>query len=47
MRDCQIVLHPIEDSANVNKRRAEMGLKPVAEYIQTIESAMKLSPPQP
>ncbi len=47
MRDGKVVLDPIDDSANVDTRRAEMGLKPVAEYIRMIESAMKLPPPQP
>jgi len=26
------VLYPIEDEANVDKRRAEVGLSPLAEY---------------
>lgn len=31
------VLYPIEDEANVDKRRAEVGLSPLAEYKQTLK----------
>ena len=31
------VLYAIEDEANVNKRRAEVGLSPLAEYLQTLK----------
>lgn len=30
------VPHPIEDEANVDKRRAEVGLEPLSEYIERI-----------
>ncbi len=31
------VLEPIEDEANVDKRRAEVGLSPLAEYIELLK----------
>lgn len=30
-----LVFHPIEDEANVDRRRAEMGLEPIAEYAKS------------
>jgi Family of unknown function (DUF6624) len=30
--------HPIEDAANVDKRRAEVGLTPLAEYLKTAQA---------
>jgi hypothetical protein len=36
---------PIEDPANVDKRRAEMGLEPLAEYKKIIEQVYGTKPP--
>ncbi len=35
--DGKLVLNPIEDEANVDKRRAEIGLPPMAEYVKMLE----------
>jgi hypothetical protein len=37
-RDGRLEPQPIEDEANVDKRRAEVGLKPLAEYRRQMES---------
>jgi hypothetical protein len=35
-KDGKLVPLPIEDEANVDKRRAAMGLKPLKEYLESI-----------
>jgi hypothetical protein len=37
--DGKVVLHPIEDSATVDQRRAEVGLPPLADYVRMLDSA--------
>jgi hypothetical protein len=40
--DGKLVIDPIEDEANVDKRRAELGLPPMAEYITMLEEMYHL-----
>jgi hypothetical protein len=37
--DGKLEPRPVEDAANVNKRRAEVGLPPLADYVKDLESA--------
>lgn len=37
--DGKVVLHPIEDSAGVDQRRAELGLPSLADYVRMLDSA--------
>lgn len=46
MRDGQLVLDPIADSAGVDARRARMGMLPLREYVRLIYS-MYLKQPTP
>ncbi len=39
----KLVLEPIEDEANVDRRRAEIGLPPLAEYLRLAEEMYQLS----
>lgn len=39
----KLVLEPIEDEANVDRRRAEIGLPPIAEYLRLAEEMYQLS----
>ncbi len=39
----KLVLEPIEDDANVDRRRAEMGLPPLGEYLKMAEEMYQLS----
>jgi hypothetical protein len=41
LRDGRWVLDPIADSANVDARRAAMGLMPLAEYVRKVDSVMR------
>jgi hypothetical protein len=41
MKDTLVVVKPIEDSANVDKRRAEVGLYPLSVYIEMTKFVMK------
>lgn len=40
----ELELHPIEDEVNVDKRRAEMGMMPLAEYLKLFD--MEYTPPE-
>ncbi len=40
--DGKLVVNPIEDEANVDKRRAELGLPPMAEYVKMLEEMYHL-----
>lgn len=40
-------LQPIEDEANVDKRRAEVGLGPLADYLERLREFYKSKPPTP
>ncbi len=40
--DGELVLDPIEDEPNVDKRRAEIGLPPLAEYLKMAEETYQL-----
>jgi hypothetical protein len=40
-KDSLVVAKPIEDSANVDKRRAEVGLYPLSVYIEVSKFIMK------
>jgi outer membrane protein assembly factor BamB len=42
----EVKFDPIEDEANVDKRRAEIGLQPLAEYKKLIEQLYKAGPKQ-
>jgi len=46
MRDGQLVLDPIADSAGVDARRARMGMMPLSEYVRLMDS-MYLKRPTP
>jgi hypothetical protein len=37
IHDGRVVVHPIEDEPNVDVRRAELGLPPLAEYLRILE----------
>jgi hypothetical protein len=37
----ELVLHPIEDEANVDKRREELGLPKLAEYLKIVKTQLK------
>lgn len=39
LADGRVVLDPIEDSAGVDERRAELGLVPLSEYVDSLERA--------
>jgi hypothetical protein len=43
--DGKVVVEPIEDEANVDRRRKEVGLPPLAEYLKQVEEFMKGKPP--
>jgi hypothetical protein len=43
--DGKEVPEPIEDEANVDKRRKEIGLPPLAEYIKQVQELMTPKPP--
>jgi hypothetical protein len=43
--DRKLVPEPIEDEANVDKRRKEVGLAPLAEYLRQVEEFTKGKPP--
>ncbi|HET7711187.1 MAG TPA: DUF6624 domain-containing protein [Thermoanaerobaculia bacterium] len=45
-KDGTMVPHPIEDEANVDKRRAEVGLGPLAEYAEQLRAAYKRPTPK-
>jgi hypothetical protein len=40
--DGRLVAHPIEDEANVDARRAEVGLMPMAGYAKQLAEGYKL-----
>jgi len=46
MRDGQLVLDPIADSAGVDARRARMGMMPLSQYVRLMDS-MYLKRPTP
>ena len=41
----EVVFQPIEDEAEVDKRRAEIGLSPLAEYKRLVEKMYRPTPP--
>jgi hypothetical protein len=41
-KDGKLVLSPTKDIANLEKRRAKIGLPPLAEYIKTLEEIYHL-----
>jgi hypothetical protein len=45
-KDGELVPSPIEDEANVDKRRKEVGLDTLAEYTKTVRELYKTPPPE-
>jgi hypothetical protein len=46
MKDGELVPSPIEDEANVDKRRKEVGLETMAEYTKILKEVYKPKPPE-
>jgi membrane dipeptidase len=44
-KDCKMTPQPIEDPDNVDRRRAEVGLEPLAEYEKRLREVYQVQPP--
>ena len=42
MKDGKMVMHPVKDPKNLDKRRKAIGLPPISEYVKMLKEAYKL-----